>query len=212
MAESPRTPVPRPKTALPPLPAKGALKPVAKSAGPQSSGVAAMPPRVKVSRERSPKGPMARQIQKIERQLGQVDKGLRPLTVVMGFHASDAFALAVYSVKMVKEGDVETAIAAGVLATQCDKTSFDAWVAYGCALAKGKRDAEAIVALRTAIAAQPENMSAHLHLGEVLLRGLDYKGASAELELVMTVDPLAETPEGARAQALVARTLATLGR
>jgi tetratricopeptide (TPR) repeat protein len=129
----------------------------------------------------------------------------------LGLGPADAAKFATFSASCLKQGDVDGAIAAGHLATACDGNLFEAWLTYGSALAKAKRDPDAIVALKRAIALRPEQLSTHVHLGEVYLRVLDYQGASSEFRLVMEIDPKGETPEGARAQVLVARTLMALG-
>lgn len=146
----------------------------------------------------------------LARQLYQVSIGERTLAQVLRLHALDVPALVTLAAGLAAENDLENAETAAELATQADVQSFDAWMTLGAVRARRSDEHNALVAYARAATLQPQNPRVWCDVGELRLILLDYAGAAQALQLAIRADPEAETPAGARAQYLVARTYAEL--
>lgn len=77
------------------------------------------------------------------------------------------------------------------------------WAAYGTALAKLQRAAEAIPVLERAVLLSPKSIDVWCLLGELSIDVHDWPRATAALSRCLELDPGAKHPSGVRARALV---------
>lgn len=132
----------------------------------------------------------------------------------------DAEAFSFLASELAEEGALADAETAAWLATECAPKSFVAWVTLGAVLARLSEERRALAAYaQAATLASTEvdqaRRSSQLakvfcDVAELRLSLLDYASAAQALDLALKADPEGKTPFGARAQYLVAKTLAHL--
>jgi tetratricopeptide (TPR) repeat protein len=164
-----------------------------------------------VKRRVSPKtGVIARALRDLESALAAMDAGQVEPISFLGLSPVDAPRFVKLGAGFLEGGDNDRALAAGEIACACAPDSAAAWALKGCALARLKREREAISAFQRGLQLEPDNIRLLVDLGELYIRLLDYGSAAAALKRAIELDAKALTPAGLRAQALVARTLMTL--
>ena len=175
--------------------------------GKKTAPVLKVAPPKKRSRLRTEAGEAQR---RLEFDLKRLAKGKISARALLGLKVEDAARFAALSQAYLSQGDLKVAFAAAEVAVAADPRCVDAWIAKGNALAVEGEENLAISAYQRALALDPGNLVAHVHLADIYIRHLDYSKAALELRTAVALDPDGATAAGARAQYLIARTLAEL--
>lgn len=140
-------------------------------------------------------------------ELREQAKKFRPQIVI---RPSDSGRYLSLAATFLQADDLEGAEAAAELATSCDESSGDAWIALGVARARQKKWELAAEAYEKAAALKPTEVGVWTDLGETYVSMSEFIKAAAALKQACELDPKAEHPAGRRARAVVGRTLAIL--
>ncbi|MDP6764392.1 MAG: ASPIC/UnbV domain-containing protein [Planctomycetota bacterium] len=121
--------------------------------------------------------------------LGDLEEAGAHLERALALDRADALSHAAMGMVYGKRGELEQARGAFERAVELDAGNADAWYRLASVHAGARRDARALRALRKALEAAPDHLSARRTLAILLHRGGDVAAAKVEYGIVLEADP-----------------------
>jgi tetratricopeptide (TPR) repeat protein len=146
-------------------------------------------------------------MQSMKRAVRAIERGQRPAAEALGISADDGERLAAFGAALFGEEDYVGARDAALLATSAAAGSVPAWLLLGAAEAALQRFDAAVRAYQRATELDSKCIQAWVDLAEAQIARLDFTAAAAALKRAIALDPKPDTPQGLRAQMLVADTM-----